>query len=381
MEPIVMVDLARQHAGIREDIEMAFIDVFDSSAFIKGPYVNKFENGLAEFLDINHVIGVANGTDALQLAIMALDLPDGSEIITPDFTFVSTAEVVRLMGHIPVLVDVDADTFNILPSAIEEAITENTRAIIPVHLFGQCCDMDAITQIAGKYGLFIIEDNAQSLGADYTFSNGKRQKAGTIGHIGCTSFFPSKNLGCMGDGGALFTNDATLADKIKTFANHGMGNQYEYETIGINSRLDGIQAAWLSVKLKHYTGYIGDRNNLADFYDELFANMQGIQIPVRSANSTHIFHQYTLKVLDGERDQISKYLNDAGIPNKVYYPNPIHNSKPYHDHSIFHIDRLTNSLALSKQVLSMPMHTEMDDEQMEYIKKTVEQYKAQKQSK
>ncbi|MDZ4838657.1 MAG: DegT/DnrJ/EryC1/StrS family aminotransferase [Bacteroidota bacterium] len=376
-----MVDLARQHAGIREDIEMAFIDVFDSSAFIKGPYVNKFENGLAEFLDINHVIGVANGTDALQLAIMALDLPDGSEIITPDFTFVSTAEVVRLMGHIPVLVDVDADTFNILPSAIEEAITENTRAIIPVHLFGQCCDMDAITQIAGKYGLFIIEDNAQSLGADYTFSNGKRQKAGTIGHIGCTSFFPSKNLGCMGDGGALFTNDATLADKIKTFANHGMGNQYEYETIGINSRLDGIQAAWLSVKLKHYTGYIGDRNNLADFYDELFANMQGIQIPVRSANSTHIFHQYTLKVLDGERDQISKYLNDAGIPNKVYYPNPIHNSKPYHDHSIFHIDRLTNSLALSKQVLSMPMHTEMDDEQMEYIKKTVEQYKAQKQSK
>lgn len=342
-----------------------------TTAFIKGPDVRQFEEELAAYLGAAHVIGCGNGTDALQLALMALELPAGSEVITTDFTFVATAEVVRLLGLVPVLVDIDPDTFNIDPTKLEDAITSNTKAIIPVHLFGQCADMDAIMDIAKRHNLYVIEDTAQAIGTEYTFKDGSKKKSGTIGHIGCTSFFPSKNLGAAGDGGAVFTNDHNLAAKILSIANHGQGDQYYYEYIGVNSRLDTLQAAILRVKLKHLNEYNEARQYAAAYYDKAFSTNPLLQTPKRNPSSTHTFHQYTLKVMEGKRQELAKYLDDKGIPNKVYYPVPIHANKPYADSCRYRIDQLENTMTVSSQVISLPMHTELSEEQLKYITDTV----------
>ena len=371
MNQIKMVDLGAQHARIKDELNEAISRVMQTTAFIKGPDVKQFESELAAYLDVAHVIGCANGTDALQLALMALELPAGSEVITTDFTFVATAEVVRLLGLVPVLVDIDPDTFNIDPKKLEDAITSNTKAIIPVHLFGQCADMDAIMDIAKRYNLFVIEDTAQAIGTEYTFKDGTKKKSGTIGHIGCTSFFPSKNLGAAGDGGAVFTNDHHLAAKILSIANHGQGDQYYYEYIGVNSRLDTLQAAILRVKLRHLNTYNASRQRAAAYYDEALSSNPLLQVPKRNPSSTHTFHQYTLKVLDGRRSELEKYLNDKGIPNKVYYPVPIHANKPYADTCRYRIDQLESTMTVSNQVISLPMHTELTEEQLKHITDTV----------
>ena len=374
MQQIKMVDLAGQHARIKDEIDEAIGRVMQTTAFIKGPDVKQFEEELAAFLDVKHVIGCGNGTDALQLALMALELPAGSEVITTDFTFVATAEVVRLLGLVPILVDIEPDTFNIDPVKLIAAITDKTKAIIPVHLFGQCADMDAVMDIAKRHNLYVIEDTAQAIGTEYTFKDGSKKKSGTIGHIGCTSFFPSKNLGAAGDAGAVFTNDDNIAKKISSIANHGQGDQYYYEYIGVNSRLDTLQAAILRVKLKHLNEYNKARQSAAAYYDKAFSNNPLLQTPKRNPSSTHTFHQYTLKVLDGKRQELAKYLDDKGIPNKVYYPVPIHANKPYADSSKYNIDRLENTLAVSNQVLSLPMHTELSEEQLKYITDAVNRY-------
>ena len=369
-----MVDLAGQHKKIETELQAAINEVLATTAFIKGPDVRKFEEELAQYLDCNYVIGCANGTDALQLALMALDLPKDAEVITPDFTFVATAEVVKLLGYTPVLVDVDLDTFTIDIEKLKAAITPKTKVIIPVHLFGQCADMDAIMEIAEEHNLYVVEDTAQAIGTDYTFKNGKTQKAGTIGHFGCTSFFPSKNLGCAGDGGAVFTNDEALKKKIEIIANHGQGSQYYYEYIGVNSRLDTLQAAILRVKLRNLDSYNKARQQAAASYDEAFRDNKNLQIPVRNQSSTHTFHQYTLRVKNGKRDELMQYLNDKNIPNKVYYPVPVHAHKPYAESSIFDKAQLQNTLQLSEEVLSLPMHTELDQEQLNYITQTVNDF-------
>lgn len=367
MQPIRMVDLIGQHEKIKDELYEAINEVLDTTAFIKGPQVARFEQELAQYLQVKHVIGCANGTDALQLALMALDLPEDAEIITPDFTFVATAEVVKLLGYKPVLVDVDPNTFNIDPQSIENAITEKTKVIIPVHLFGQCANMDAIMEIAKRRNLYVVEDTAQALGADYIFGNSEKKKAGTIGNIGTTSFFPSKNLGGAGDGGAIFTNDDELAKKIASVANHGQADQYYYTSIGVNSRLDTLQAAILSVKLKRLEVYNKARQNTASAYDAAFAENPHLQVPQRFESSTHIFHQYTLKVLNGKRNELMAHLNNNNIPNKVYYPVPIHKHKPYAESSTFNINNLQNSIALSNDVISLPMHTELSKEQIDKI--------------
>ncbi len=367
MNQIKMVDLGGQHAKIKDELDEAIGRVMQTTAFIKGPDVRQFEEELATYLGVAHVIGCANGTDALQLALMALQLPAGSEVITTDFTFVATAEVVRLLGLVPVLVDIDPDTFNIDPQKLEAAITYNTKAIIPVHLFGQCADMDAIMDIAKRHNLYVIEDTAQAIGTEYTFKDGSKKKSGTIGHIGCTSFFPSKNLGAAGDGGAIFTNDHNLAAKISSIANHGQGDQYYYEYIGVNSRLDTLQAAILRVKLRHLNDYNMARQEAAAYYDKAFASNPLLQVPRRNTSSTHTFHQYTLKVKDGKRQELSKFLDGKGIPNKVYYPVPIHANKPYTDTCTYRIDQLENTMNASSEVISLPMHTELSAEQLVYI--------------
>jgi UDP-2-acetamido-2-deoxy-ribo-hexuluronate aminotransferase len=374
MKPIQMVDLLGQHAKIKEDLDAAINEVMAAAAFIRGPQVRSFEANLAAYLGTKHVIGVANGTDALQLALMALDLPKGSEVITPDFTFVATAEVVALLGFTPVLIDVDPDTFTLDTGKLEKAITPKTKAIVPVHLFGQCADMEQIMSIAEKHGLFVIEDTAQATGAEYTFSNGTGKKAGTIGHFGCTSFFPSKNLGCAGDGGAVFTNDDSLAARIRVLANHGMQDMYYYQDIGINSRLDSLQAAILDVKLKRLEEYNQARKRAAKAYDEAFADLEVLQTPVRLDKSTHIFHQYTLRVKDGRRDELQRYLEEKGIPAKVYYPVPTHMQAPYTAVSRFDASQLEVTQMLSNEVLSLPMHTELADDQIEYITETVKDF-------
>ncbi len=368
-----MVDLAGQHEKIRDEINSAINQVFNTTAFIKGPDVAAFENELSGFLGIKHVIGCANGTDALQLALMALELPEGSEVITPDFTFVATAEVVKLLKLTPVLVDVDPDTFNLDIEKLKAAITEKTKVIIPVHLFGQCADMNAIMQIAEEHNLFVVEDNAQAIGADYNYK-GKTVKAGTIGHIGCTSFFPSKNLGAAGDAGAVFTNDDVLADKIKSVANHGQDSQYIYREIGINSRLDTFQAAILRIKLRHLGEYNEARQKAAAAYDAAFASNPELQIPVRAKESTHIFHQYTLRVKNGKRDALGKYLDEHKIPNKVYYPVPIHVHTPYATGSRFDVAALKTSIMLGEEVISLPMHTELSADQLEFITVTINNF-------
>ncbi len=368
-----MVDLSGQHDKIRNEIDSAINQILNTTAFIKGPDVAAFESELAEYLQVKHVIGCANGTDALQLALMALDLPEGAEVITPDFTFVATAEVVRLLKLTPVLVDVDPNTFNLDIAKLKLAISDKTRVIIPVHLFGQCANMNLIMDIAKEHDLFVIEDNAQALGSDYNFQ-GKNVKAGTIGHIGCTSFFPSKNLGAAGDAGALFTNDDVLADKIKSIANHGQGDQYFYREIGVNSRMDTLQAAILRIKLRHLASYNEARQAAAAAYDAAFSNNPHLQIPTRAAGSTHIFHQYTLKVKNGKRDTLGKYLDEHKVPNKVYYPCPIHVHKPYAESCRFDVSQLSVSLQLSEEVISLPMHTELSEEQLSFITNTVNNF-------
>ena len=365
-----MVDLKGQYVKIKEEIDSAILNVVESTAYINGPEVKQFSDELADYLHVKHVIPCANGTDALQVAMMALGLQPGDEVITADFTFVATVEVIALLGLTPVLVDVDSDTFNINIEALEKAITPKTKAIVPVHLFGQCANMDAVMKLAKNHNLFVIEDTAQAIGASYTSTDGTTKKAGTIGDVGCTSFFPSKNLGCYGDGGALFTNDDSLAEKIRVMANHGMKVRYYHDEVGVNSRLDSIQAAILRIKLRHLDAYSQARYEAAMKYNKAFEHITEIETPVISEQSTHVFHQYTLKVKGVDRNALQKHMMDSGIPAMIYYPVPLHAQKAYLDPRYSESDfEVTN--ALCECVLSLPMHTELSDDQITHITSTL----------
>jgi dTDP-4-amino-4,6-dideoxygalactose transaminase len=366
MQKIEMVDLRSQYERFKADIDSAIAGVISSTAFIKGPDVPLFEEELQRYLGVRNVIACANGTDALQIAMMALGLKPGDEVITTNFTFIATVEVIDLLGLKPVLVDPDPDTFNISVRALEKAITPRTRAIVPVHLFGQCADMEPIMEIAGRHGLHVIEDVAQATGAEYRFSDGTVKKAGTMGIIGCTSFFPSKNLGCYGDGGALFTDNNELATLIRSITNHGMKIRYYHDTIGVNSRLDTIQAAVLRVKLRHLDAFNEARQSAAAHYDRELSDVRGINVPVRAANSTHIFHQYTLRVEGGERNRLRECLENEGIPSMIYYPVALHMQKAY-AHLGYLADDFPVTSRLTGEVLSLPMHTELSEEQLAYI--------------
>jgi dTDP-4-amino-4,6-dideoxygalactose transaminase len=366
MKKIQMVDLQTQYQHIKSDIDKGIQAVIDSASFIKGPAVSSFQKNLENYTGAKHVIPVGNGTDALQIALMALGLKPGDEVITPTFTFIATAEVVALLGLTPVVVDVDWDTMNISVDSIRKAITPRTKAIVPVHLFGQCADMEAIMSIAQEHNLYVVEDACQAIGAEYTFADGTKKQAATIGHIGCTSFFPSKNLGCYGDGGAIFTNDDELAAQMRAIANHGMVIRYHHDQVGVNSRLDSIQAAILDVKLPHLNEYIAARQKAAAYYDHAFANHEHILIPVRDERSTHVFHQYTLRLKDVDRDALREALAAAEIPAMVYYPIPLHMQKAYQD-SRYQVGDFPVAEKLAACVLSLPMHTELDNEQLEYI--------------
>lgn len=361
-----MVDLQTQYQHIKADIDRGIQSVIESASFIKGPAVTSFQSNLEKYSGAKHVIPVGNGTDALQIALMALGLKPGDEVITPTFTFIATAEVVALLGLTPVVVDVDWDTMNISVDAVRKAITPKTKAIVPVHLFGQCADMQALIDIAKQHNLFIVEDACQAIGSIYTFADGTQKQAATIGDIGCTSFFPSKNLGCYGDGGAIFTNNDELAAKMRAIANHGMVVRYYHDTVGVNSRLDSIQAAILDAKLPHLNDYIAARQHAADFYDQAFANHPNILIPTRYEHSTHVFHQYTLRLINVNRDALRNALAEADIPAMIYYPVPLHMQKAYQDPR-YKTGDFPVAERLAKCVLSLPMHTELDDEQLEYI--------------
>lgn len=363
---IQMVDLKTQYDKIKTEVDAAIQQVIENTAFINGPEVKSFQADLENYLGVKHVIPCANGTDALQIAMMALGLKAGDEVITADFTYVATAEVIALLGLTPVLVDVYPDTFDINIEAIEKAITPKTKAIVPVHLFGQCANMEAIMEMAKKHNLYVIEDTAQAIGADFTFSNGKVQKAGTIGTVGCTSFFPSKNLGCYGDGGAIYTNDDALAAKIRMIANHGQSVQYVHDSIGVNSRLDSIQAAILRIKLKHLDEYAAARNKVAAYYDKAFANHPKLKTPARVKNSTHVFHQYTLQLNGVDRNALRTFLSDNGIPAMIYYPIPLHLQKAYTD-ARYKAGDFPVTEQLCASVISLPMHTELAEETLQYI--------------
>ncbi|MDX2174606.1 MAG: DegT/DnrJ/EryC1/StrS family aminotransferase [Bacteroidota bacterium] len=363
---IQMVDLKGQYEKIKQEVDAGIQEVINTTAFINGPAVKEFQADLEKYLNVRHVIPCANGTDALQIAMMALDLKPGDEVITASFTYVATAEVIGLLGLTPVLVDVYPDTFDINIEAIEKAITPKTKAIVPVHLFGQCADMERIMALAKKHNLFVIEDVAQAIGADYTFTDGKKAKAGTIGTIGCTSFFPSKNLGCYGDGGAIYTNDDELAKKLKMIAHHGQSVQYVHDVLGVNSRLDTIQAVVLKAKLKHLDEYAAARNKAADYYDKALANHPKLKTPVRVKNSTHVFHQYTLQLNDIDRTKLREQLSERGIPAMIYYPIPLHKQNAYKSERFNDADfPVTEKLCAT--VLSLPMHTEMDEDNLKYI--------------
>ncbi len=378
-----MVDLKGQYEHIKERIDTSISEVINATAFINGPEVHSLQKELEEYLDIKHVIPCANGTDALQIAMMGLGLKPGDEVITADFTFAATVEVIALLKLTPVLVDVELDSFNINPDAIRKAITPNTKAIVPVHLFGQAANMAAIMEIANEHGLYVIEDNAQGIGASYKFADGKGAKTGTIGHVSSTSFFPSKNLGCYGDGGAIFTNDDDLAHTIRGIVNHGMYKRYHHDVVGVNSRLDSIQAAVLRAKLPHLDQYNNARREAARKYNEAFKGVDRIIIPKVKGNNCetnetiicdscncHVFHQYTLRVVNTDRDALVKHLNAQGIPCGVYYPIPLHKQKAYMDARYDEADfPITNQLI--KEVISLPMHTELDTEQIDFITKTV----------
>ncbi len=365
-----MVDLVSQHDKIRKELDHAIAQVIDSAAFINGPDVKAFAEELADYTGAKFVIPCANGTDALQIAMMALGLKPGDEVIVPTFTYVATAEVIALLGLTPVLIDVNPQTFCAEPELIEKAITTRTKAIVPVHLFGQCADMEPILALAQKHTLYVIEDTAQAIGAEYTFANGTRKQAGTMGTIGTTSFFPSKNLGCMGDGGAIFTNDEGLAKKIKMIANHGQSVQYIHDEVGINSRLDTIQAAILRVKLKQLDSYKTTRQQAAAYYDRYFLNHPHLHTPVRNANSTHVFHQYTLKATGIDRKALREFLASKGVPSMVYYPYPLHMQKAYSNNR-YKAGHFPVSELLCEQVISLPISTEMDEEQLEFICRSV----------
>lgn len=373
MKEIRMVDLKSQYDKIKTGIDAAMDDVISSTAFIKGRQVGEFEDDLKKYLGVKHVVGCGNGTDALQIALMALNLQPGDEVITSDFTFISTVEVVALMGLKPVLVDVDPGTFNIRPEAVEQAITKKTRVILPVHLFGQCADMSRILEIADRHHLFVIEDTAQATGTDFYMKDGVKKKAGTMGIAGCTSFFPSKNLGCYGDGGAIFTNNDDLALKMRTIANHGMKIRYHYDLVGINSRLDTLQAAILKEKLAYLDQYNQARQSAADYYDNAFREIGKITVPARVPYSSHIFHQYTIQLKDTDRQQMQEYLKSKGIPSMVYYPIPLHRQEAYRYLS-YKEDQFPVTGALCESVLSLPMHTELDSEQLQYITGHVKEF-------
>ena len=365
-----MVDLQSQYTHIKADIDAGIQEVIASAAFIKGPKVKAFQEHLEAYTGAKHVIPVGNGTDALQIALMGLGLKPGDEVITPTFTFIATAEVVALLGLTPVVVDVNWETMNMDVEAVRRAITPRTKAIVPVHLFGQCADMEALMALAEEHHLYVVEDACQAIGARYTFSNGETKQAGTIGHIGCTSFFPSKNLGCYGDGGAIFTNDDTLADKMQAIANHGCHVRYHHDEVGVNSRLDSIQAAILDAKLPHLDAYTAARQRAAAYYDKAFANNEKLLIPGRDPHSTHVFHQYTLRVVGVDRDQVREGLAERGIPAMIYYPVPLHQQKAYLDPRYKDGD-FPVAERLAACVLSLPMHTELDEEQLAFITSSV----------
>ncbi|MBL7949026.1 MAG: DegT/DnrJ/EryC1/StrS family aminotransferase [Bacteroidia bacterium] len=375
MKKIQMVDLIGQYEKIQQEIDKAVLDVIRSSAYINGPEVKAFQAELEQYLGAKHVINCANGTDALQIAMMALDLQPGDEVITADFTYVATAEVIALLKLKPVLVDVNPDTFTLDPAAVERAITPKTKAIVPVHLFGQCAPMEAIMDIARKYKLYVIEDTAQAIGADYFFKDGSKQKAGTIGTIGCTSFFPSKNLGCYGDGGALFTNDDELAKKIRMIANHGQSVLYYHDVVGVNSRLDSIQAAILRIKLRHLDEYAAARRAVADRYDLAFANNPKVKTPVRAQWSDHVFHQYTLVLNGVDRTKLREYLASKDIPAMIYYPVPLHLQKAYVDPR-YKAGDFPVTEHLCANVISLPIHTELSAETQDLIIQEVRSFLA-----
>lgn len=367
MKKIQMVDLKGQYENIKETVNNSIQEVLDTNTYINGPEVHKFQKNLEEYLGAKHVIPCANGTDALQIAMMALDLKPGDEVITADFTFAATVEVIALLQLTPVLVDVEIDTFNISVEAIKKAITAKTKAIVPVHLFGQAANMEAIMQLAQEHNLYVIEDNAQAIGANYRYFDGKKEKVGVIGHVASTSFFPSKNLGCYGDGGAIFTNDDDLAHKLRGIVNHGMYVRYHHDVVGVNSRLDSIQAAVLNVKLPKLDEYNAARQLAAQKYSQALANHKNIVTPyVAGERDSHVFHQYTLRILDADRDGLMQHLLDKGIPCAIYYPIPLHSQKAYLDVRYKEEDfPITNQLV--KEVISLPMHTELDDEQIKFI--------------
>lgn len=374
MRPIQMVDLKVQYQALASDIQAAFQTCLDNTAFINGPQVKSFQKNLEAHLDVQHVVPCANGTDALQLALMSLGLVPGDEVIVPAFTYVATAEVIGLLRLTPVLVDVDLDTFNVTAAHIEAAITERTKAIVPVHLFGQSVDMEPILALAQKHGLAIVEDNAQAIGAVYTFSDGRKVHTGGLGDIGCTSFYPSKNLGAYGDGGALTTNNDAHAANLRLLANHGQKRRYYHDKIGVNSRLDSLQAAVLDLKLPHLDDYEARRRQAADYYDQALGRLAGVQCPVRSPNSTHVFHQYTLQVPAEQRDALKAYLQDQGIPSMIYYPVPLQEQEAFKNIIRRPLPDLANANRLCQTVLSLPMHPELDEEQLAYITDAVLQF-------
>jgi len=363
---IPMVDLQSQYQRLKPEIDAEIQKVLETSSYINGPAVQEFAKDLETYLGVKNVIPCANGTDALQVAMMGLGLKPGDEVITTSFTFIATAEVIALLGLTPVLVDVLEDTMNIDPNAIKKAITDKTKAIVPVHLFGQCANMEEIMAIAEEHNLFVIEDNAQAIGANYTFKDGSTKKAGTIGNVGCTSFFPSKNLGAYGDGGAIFTNDDELAEQLRVIVNHGMKVRYYHDYIGVNSRLDSIQAGILKVKLPHLDDFAKARNFAANYYNTAFADCEKITTPVTADFTNHVYHQYTMKLHDTDRDGLQKHLSEKGIANAVYYPVPLHMQKAYQDERYQEGDfPITEKLAAS--VMSLPMHTEFTEEQLKYV--------------
>lgn len=377
MKKIQMVDLQGQYAKIKDTVDQSIQEVLNTSTYINGPLVHEFQADLEKYLNVKHVIPCANGTDALQIAMMGLHLEPGDEVITVDFTFAATVEVIALLRLTPVLIDVEPDTFNMDIKALKKAITPKTKAIVPVHLFGLCANMDAIMEIAKEHNLYVIEDTAQAIGANYTFKNGTKQKVGTIGHVGTTSFFPSKNLGCYGDGGAIFTNDDALAHTLRGMVNHGMYKRYYHDVVGVNSRLDSIQAGVLKAKLPHLDAYCDARRDAARYYNAAFANNPHIITPTSKSCGAicdtcdcHVFHQYTLQITNGKRNELHQHLLDNGIPNAIYYPVPLHKQEAYKDerYNEEHF-KVTNELV--DTVISLPMHTELDEEQLAFITKTI----------
>ncbi|MDH0673682.1 MULTISPECIES: DegT/DnrJ/EryC1/StrS family aminotransferase [Empedobacter] len=368
MKKIQMVDLQSQYQKIKGDVDAAILNVLDSAAFINGPEVKQFETELQDYLNVKHVIPCGNGTDALQIALMALGLEPGDEVITADFTFAATVEVVDLLKLNSILVDVDYDTFTIDTEKLKAAITPKTKAIIPVHLFGQCANMDEIMAIAKEHNLYVVEDTAQAIGADY-----KGRKAGTIGHIGCTSFFPSKNLGCYGDGGAIFTNDDDIAHRLRGIVNHGMYKRYYHDEVGVNSRLDSVQAAVLRRKLPFLNDYNAARNKAAAYYTEAFKDIDALLTPVKGEDTTHVFHQYTLRVTNGKRNELQAFLTEKEIPAMIYYPVPLRKQKAY-DNGHYNDADFPNTNKLVEEVMSLPMHTELDEEQLAYITSAVREF-------